>query len=930
MTSFPFFSRQRGATVAGICGLALSSVLLLCGAGSVPVENFLPQGSMQADLNAGGHNVTNAATINATNSISAPTISSTNFTGSAAFANVTVSGTAAYQPLKGAPATAAKAASGSVFVAVGDSITLGTTAPLPGDSSLSWANLLASYRFFGGSGTTTFSNLGISGWKAADWAGSSGTQQASGVWSGGTYMTGTAHSSLAGAAAGKGYTTIFLGSNDIRGFTTACNTTNGSTGVTITGSTAGIVNGMQASGSGIVSGSTITISGTSVTLSQAATVTGTGASLKFFYPATTIENNLLALYTQAQTDIGTHGAIGSNGVIAFTVMDSGDFNSDQEAVRQAVNGWIRGTTAAAHYNYLVDADRLFPNASDPNWFIVSGGIGIHPAAPANRALAEYINRILQYGSLSVFDSGIFNQTLGAAPLSATGHNQSLGYYDFNGPWVSSTEAQVNIGGDGISSYAMLNLNNYLGAVQFNTPTGPSNALENNWSLEVASPSGGGSNNFTIKRFNPTNGAYVDTPLAIASGSGLVSLNDGATISGTATVSSLSSGLVKSASGVLSNGDLSGDVTTSGALSTTIAANAVSNAKLATMAANTVKMNNTGSTAVPTDVTTASAYAALFATIATGMGDLVYGGSSGAPTRLAANTSTTKKFLTETGTGSAGQAPAYFDLFGTSNFFGAAQYVFGGDPLNGGGYLGIQSNAQGGGLWFTGSGTTNEWSLNYQANVSSLRLLRNISGTMSPLWIVDNSTGRFYLTDVANLNNGPYDSGDSMTVGGSLGIWSRNPAGPHSEAHLDFGDVYLGTGFKYFSWRCRSDDAGELELDSYTSGTSNGASILVSSTGDVNVRTMTTANTTGTVAFNTSGYTETIYNTSGTTLASATITLPTTNTKGQVVTYTTHGAVTSVTMAGATVDVGPAVTSLAADSTVQWQAESANGHFVRIK
>lgn len=53
--------------VAGIFSVALSSVLLLCGAGSVPIENLLPQGVMQGDLNAGGHNLTNAATLSAAN-----------------------------------------------------------------------------------------------------------------------------------------------------------------------------------------------------------------------------------------------------------------------------------------------------------------------------------------------------------------------------------------------------------------------------------------------------------------------------------------------------------------------------------------------------------------------------------------------------------------------------------------------------------------------------------------------------------------------------------------------------------------------------------------------------------------------------------------------------------------------------------------------
>jgi hypothetical protein len=42
----------------------------------------------------------------------------------------------------------------------------------------------------------------------------------------------------------------------------------------------------------------------------------------------------------------------------------------------------------------------------------------------------------------------------------------------------------------------------------------------------------------------------------------------------------------------------------------------------------------------------------------GVGDTTYGGSSGALTRLAANTTATKKFYTETGTGTAGAAPAW--------------------------------------------------------------------------------------------------------------------------------------------------------------------------------------------------------------------------------------------------------------------------------
>ncbi|MEI9999376.1 MAG: hypothetical protein WDO13_09510 [Verrucomicrobiota bacterium] len=71
--------KRTGATLAAVASLALASVVLLCGAGPVLIEKFSPQGPMQSDLNAGGHSITNAATISATNvvvsgSLTAPSL----------------------------------------------------------------------------------------------------------------------------------------------------------------------------------------------------------------------------------------------------------------------------------------------------------------------------------------------------------------------------------------------------------------------------------------------------------------------------------------------------------------------------------------------------------------------------------------------------------------------------------------------------------------------------------------------------------------------------------------------------------------------------------------------------------------------------------------------------------------------------------------
>jgi hypothetical protein len=66
----------------------------------------------------------------------------------------------------------------------------------------------------------------------------------------------------------------------------------------------------------------------------------------------------------------------------------------------------------------------------------------------------------------------------------------------------------------------------------------------------------------------------------------------------------------------------------------------------------VANGGTGTTSV------AAAFQSFFETVATTLGDLVYGGTSGAPTRLAGSTSSSTAVLTQTGTGSASAAPAW--------------------------------------------------------------------------------------------------------------------------------------------------------------------------------------------------------------------------------------------------------------------------------
>ena len=60
----------------------------------------------------------------------------------------------------------------------------------------------------------------------------------------------------------------------------------------------------------------------------------------------------------------------------------------------------------------------------------------------------------------------------------------------------------------------------------------------------------------------------------------------------------------------------------------------------------------------TAIVTAGALGALAVNPMTALGDLIYGGTSGTPSQLAGNTTATKNFLVQTGSGSASAAPAW--------------------------------------------------------------------------------------------------------------------------------------------------------------------------------------------------------------------------------------------------------------------------------
>lgn len=148
---------------------------------------------------------------------------------------------------------------------------------------------------------------------------------------------------------------------------------------------------------------------------------------------------------------------------------------------------------------------------------------------------------------------------------------------------------------------------------------------------------------------------------------------------TGTVALTSSNITGSAGSVANNvtfsnsgtGAASG-TTFNGSSAVTISHNSIGASPLAGSASLTTVGTITSGTwngttiAIANGGTGATSKAAAFDALSpmTTSGDIVYGGTSGTGTRLAGNTTTTKQFLTQTGTGSASAAPTWGTISGT--------------------------------------------------------------------------------------------------------------------------------------------------------------------------------------------------------------------------------------------------------------------------
>lgn len=149
--------------------------------------------------------------------------------------------------------------------------------------------------------------------------------------------------------------------------------------------------------------------------------------------------------------------------------------------------------------------------------------------------------------------------------------------------------------------------------------------------------GPGSSTLTLATVNVNTGSFGSTS-AIPS----------FTVNGKGLITAASTNVVVAPAGTLTGTTLASNVVTSSLTTVgTIGTGTWNGTTIAT--AN----GGTGQTSLNSTV-----FTTLFETIATTLGDLVYGGASGAPTRLAGNTTATKKYLSQTGTGTVSVAPAW--------------------------------------------------------------------------------------------------------------------------------------------------------------------------------------------------------------------------------------------------------------------------------
>ena len=437
--------KRPGATMAGIFTLALGSAVLLCGAGSVPVENFAPQGAMQSDLNAGGHNITNIATVSATNLIVSGTLTAPVAVSGLAGAGTGV--TAAMAKAVNAPSglavqgmngdilmnvqlTKVNSASTTVLL-VGDSTTEGAgvtdvrQGPAPILSTLGFCINGSSVVRWGWSAYTTYSINAINA-----------TSNNINVWTGGTQATSLVTTSPATLAAP--YVIIDAGTNDYFGVYLSTTLSTSSATVTVSrnyyfadgaGHQRAIAAGDKVavySGSGVLAANTTVVSTTSTTITLSANPTTSGSVLLKVEPTPTTStyhtdlanliSNAHAANAGAKVFVATLRPANNTTTPADGVATQGDFQDNVPIY----NTYIRGLTIGGGG---ANPDGLIDEAAMPEFSSFNAAYyytdQLHPNFAGNQAIARAENAalisvvpasnlVMQAGSESTPDSSLSN------------------------------------------------------------------------------------------------------------------------------------------------------------------------------------------------------------------------------------------------------------------------------------------------------------------------------------------------------------------------------------------------------------------------------------------------------------------------------------------------------------------------------------------
>lgn len=276
--------------------------------------------------------------------------------------------------------------------------------------------------------------------------------------------------------------------------------------------------------------------------------------------------------------------------------------------------------------------------------------------------------------------------------------------------------------------------------------------------------------------------------------GLLSTSQLPSFTGGDVVSSGGTQVLTIQAGHVTNTMLAGGITAANLVGTdinhvgTLTAGATGSGFTIALGSSTISGALTGTNGGTGQTSISAAFASFFETAATTLGDLVYGGASGAPTRLAGNTTATKKFLRETGNGSNAAAPAWdtvvaSDLpnaasdgttkgvvtFNTTDFScssgvcdtiqaiaSSSTPTFGGLTLNGTLAMGANNITMSGSLGATGTRLTKGW-------FTDLQVTNAIAGS-----VTGNAATATALANARTIGGTSFDGTANITVASATG------------------------------------------------------------------------------------------------------------------------------------------------------------------